>query len=63
MYIEQSLVRERQQERLRQAREDQAAQRVLGLRRLERRQERAERDLLRAWQRVERAWSMRGAAS
>jgi hypothetical protein len=52
MYVEQYVTRERHQERLRQAEEGRAGQQVSELRKLERRQERAERQLLRAWQRV-----------
>lgn len=52
MYVEQYVTRERHQERLRQAEEGRAGQQVSELRKLERRQERAERQLVRAWQRV-----------
>jgi hypothetical protein len=54
MYVQECLVRDRHQERLQQARQAQAARQVSELRRLERRQLRAERELLRAWQQVER---------
>ncbi len=52
MYVEQYVTKERHQERLRQAEEGRAGQQVSELRKLERRQERAERQLVRAWQRV-----------
>jgi hypothetical protein len=61
MYAQEYLVRERQQERLRQAEEERAAQQVVELRKLERRSERAERQLLHAWQRVERLRSLMSA--
>ena len=57
MYAEQYLARERHQERLKQAEQERAGQRVAELRKLEKEQERAERRLLRAWQRVEQARS------
>jgi hypothetical protein len=63
MYVEERLVQERHQERLRQAQQEREAHQVAELRKLERRQERAERELLRAWQRVERLRSMLGAVS
>jgi hypothetical protein len=53
MHVQDYLVRERQQERLRQAEDGRAGHQVTELRRLERRRERAERQLLRARQRVE----------
>jgi hypothetical protein len=59
MYLEQCLVRERHQELLRQAEDASASHQVIERRRLARRQERAERQLLRAWQRVEYLWSIR----
>ena len=52
MYVEQYVTKEWHQERLRQAEEGRAGQQVAELRKLEKRQERAERQLLRAWQRV-----------
>lgn len=55
MYAEQYLVRERHQERLKQAEQERAGQRVVELRKLEKEQERAERRLLQVWQRVEQA--------
>ena len=54
MYAQEYLSKERQRERLRQAEQDRAARQVSELRKLEKRQERAERQLLSAWQRVER---------
>ena len=60
MYTHEYLSKERQQERLRQAEQDRAARQVTELRRLEKRQERAERQLLSAWQRVERLRSTLG---
>jgi hypothetical protein len=53
MYIEQCLASERHAERLRQAREERSARQVAELRRMEKRQLRAERELLRAWQAVD----------
>jgi hypothetical protein len=58
MYVEESLVRERQQERLRRAQQEQSARAVLDLRKLQRRHQRAERQLQAARQRVERLRSM-----
>ncbi len=60
MYTQEYLSKERQQERLRQAEQERAARQVTELRRLEKRQERAERQLLSAWQRVERLRSTLG---
>jgi hypothetical protein len=54
MYTHEYLSKERQRERLRQADQERSARQVTQLRRLEKRQERAERQLLSAWQRVER---------
>jgi len=53
MYVQEYLAKERQQERLKQAHEERSASQVAELRRLERRQQRAERALLSTWQRVE----------
>ena len=53
MYTQEYLVKERQQERLRQAEGQRAASQAAELHKLEKRQERAERQLLQAWQRVE----------
>ena len=60
MYTQEYLSKERQRERLRQAEQERAARQVTELRRLEKRQERAERQLLSAWQRVERLRSTLG---
>ena len=61
MYVQEYLAKERQRERLKQAQEERSAHQVAELRKLERRQERAERELLSTWQRVERLRSMIGA--
>ena len=61
MYAQEYLVKERQQERLRQAEQERAASQVAELRKLEKRQERAERQLLHAWQRVEQLPSLLSA--
>lgn len=53
MYVEQYLVKDRQREQLRQAEEVQRRRQVVQFRRLKRRQERAERQLIDAWRRVE----------
>jgi hypothetical protein len=53
MYVEQYLIKDKHQERLRQAEEEQLGRQVVQIRRLEKRRERAERQLLQAWQRVE----------
>lgn len=53
MYIEQCLARDRHQERLEQARQENEAHRAVALHRMERRRERAERELLHAWQAVD----------
>jgi hypothetical protein len=53
MYVEQYLANDRHRERLRQAAEERGAQQVAELHKLEKKQERAERELLNAWQRVE----------
>ncbi len=58
MYTQEYLAKERHRERLRQAEEERAAQQVAELRKLEKRQERAERQLLHAWQRVEQLRSL-----
>jgi hypothetical protein len=63
MYVQEYLARERQQERLRQAREERSAHQVAELRKLERRRVRAERALLSTWQRVEQLRSTIGAVS
>jgi hypothetical protein len=61
MYIQEYLVKEQHRERLRQAEHERAASQVTELRRLEKRQERAERQLLSAWQRVEQLRSLMSA--
>jgi hypothetical protein len=61
MYAQEYLVKDRHQERLRQAEEQRTAQQAAELRKLERRQERAERQLLHAWKRVEQLRSLMSA--
>jgi hypothetical protein len=61
MYLQEYLAKERYQERLRRAEEERAAYQAAELRKLERRQERAERQLLHAWQRVEQLRSLMSA--
>jgi hypothetical protein len=61
MYAQEYLAKERQRERLRQAEQVRAASQVAELRKLEKRQERAERQLLNAWQRVEQLRSLLSA--
>jgi hypothetical protein len=61
MYVEQFLVKARHQERLRQAAAERSAQQAAELRKLEKRQERAERELLDAWQRVDQLRSSMNA--
>jgi hypothetical protein len=58
MYVQECLVKDRQRERLRQAQGERAGRQMLEFRKLERRRVRAERELLRAWQRVERFRSL-----
>jgi hypothetical protein len=58
MYVQEFLVREGQQERLRQAERGRTASHVSELRRLERRRERAERRLARAWNRAQQLRSL-----
>jgi hypothetical protein len=58
MYVEQYLAKERHQEQMRRAEEERAAHQLAELRKLERRQERAERQLLHAWARVEQIRSV-----
>ena len=60
MYTQEYLSKERQQERLRQAAQERSARQVTELRRLEKRQQRAERQLLSAWRRVEQLRSTLG---
>ena len=61
MYAQEYLVKDRHQERLRQAEELRTAQQAAELRKLERRQERAERQLLHAWKRVEQLRTLMSA--
>lgn len=51
MYVSESLAKERNAERLKQAQQERAARQVVELRRLERVRQRAERKLLSAWER------------
>ena len=53
MYIEQWLASERHTERLKQAHDKREAHQVAELHRMEKRQVRAERELLHAWQAVD----------
>ena len=53
MYVEQYLAKERHQEQMRRAEGERAAHQLAELHKLERRQKRAERQLLHAWARVE----------
>lgn len=53
MYVEQYLVKDKHQERLKRAEEEQMGRQLAQMRKLEKRRERAERQLLQAWQRVE----------
>ena len=52
MYMQERLARERYQETLRKAQEDRMALRIARLRRMERRRQRAERDIVSAWERA-----------
>jgi hypothetical protein len=61
MSIEQYLVRERHQERIKRADRERAGRRIAEFRRLDRQRERAERQLLRVWQRVDQARSIMSA--
>ncbi len=61
MYAQEYLVKERHRERLRQAEQERAASQVAQLRKQEKRQERAERNLLSAWRRVEQLRSLMSA--
>jgi hypothetical protein len=58
MYLQETLIKERHKERLRQAQEERSARQASERHRLERKQERAERQLLQAWQRVEQLRSL-----
>ena len=53
MYIAESLVRDRHREHLKQAQQERSARHVAELRKLDRIRQRAERDLLRAWERTD----------
>ncbi|MGH3282420.1 MAG: hypothetical protein ACRDNW_25240 [Trebonia sp.] len=61
MYIEQYLVRQRQQEQIRRAEEVQVSHKLAQVRRLRKRRERAERQLVQAWRRVEQVQSLMSA--
>ncbi len=56
MYAQEYLVRERHQERLRQAEDRRTARQVAEFRKVERRHERAERQLLQAWHQLVHTW-------
>ena len=58
MYVEQCLARDRHEERLKQAQAGRSAHQVVALHRMEKRQERAERELLHAWQAVDQLRSV-----
>jgi hypothetical protein len=58
MYIEQCLASERHKERLKQAHEERMAHQVAELHKREKRQVRAERELLHAWQAVDQLRSV-----
>ena len=62
MYIEQRLASERHEERLKQARDEREAHQVAELHRMVKRQVRAERELLQAWQAVDHLRSVIQAA-
>jgi hypothetical protein len=62
MYTQEYLAKDRHRERLRQAEQERAASQVTELRKLEKRQERAERQLLSAWRRVEQLRSLMSAS-
>jgi hypothetical protein len=53
MYMSETLARDRYRDRLEQAQESRIARQAAELRRLERVRQRAERKLLRAWQRAD----------
>ena len=53
-YVEQCLARDRHEERLREAHQERVAHGVAELHRMEKRRERAERELLHVWQAVDR---------
>lgn len=58
MYVEEYLVRERQAERLKRAQDERVANGVAELRKMKKRQERAERELLYTWRRLDQLRSM-----
>ncbi|HXT93570.1 MAG TPA: hypothetical protein VN714_30440 [Trebonia sp.] len=60
MYVEQYLVKHKHQEQIKRAEEEQMARQVAQMRKLEKRRERAERQLLQAWQRVEQLREVQG---
>jgi len=53
MYLEECLARDWQAERLKRAHDDRVADSVAKLRKMEKRKERAERELLYTWRRVD----------
>lgn len=53
MYVEQYIIRDKHQEFRKRAEEEQLSRQAAQMRKLEKRRERAERQLLQAWQRVE----------
>jgi hypothetical protein len=61
MYLHESLARDRHAERLKQAQGERLARSAAELSRLERRQARAERQLLYAWRRVDELRSTLGS--
>jgi hypothetical protein len=61
MYTQEYLAKERHQERIRLAEGQRAASQAAELHKLEKRQERAERQLLQAWQRVDQLRSQLSA--
>ena len=58
MYVQEYLAKDRQRERLREALEDRTAYQAAELKKVERRRDRAERELLSAWRRVDQLRSM-----
>jgi hypothetical protein len=56
MYAQEYLVRERHQQRLRQAEDVRVAHRIAEFRKLQKRHERAERQLLQAWRQLVHTW-------
>jgi hypothetical protein len=61
MYVEECLARDRHAERLKRARDERVAHSVTELSKMERRQARAERELLSAWRRVDQLRSTLGS--